>query len=657
MSFDGSLRNLRLAARGSRPRWVESGRSLEKFDGADTSAKRCGQGFEGESMAEQEMALTRGPGVNWARIWQVLAVVFALYIVEQDVEALLWSMHRLPGAGSLGRDDRQSDGVDPGFGPGFLETRSVEPGSPIAKAGVSAGDHLRFDPAWRRLIYPRAGEIFHITVDHQGQRVQRDVVAVPRVKPPQATETSDATFVLVNLITGLFAVFILWRGGRKLGTLLLGLAISSFSLVWLNPQMWESEAHIFPVLFGLDYLTYAAIFPLFLAFSVRYGEETLGRRRTWEWGLVAAYAALYGGAVGVQAWTRWNIVTLPLVGDGGALAQFLTYPGGAACLYFLFLGWSRSGAVERGRYAFLLIGFAAILISQIIIEYVDLGLNDPNFTANPLLIPANILIGVVAPLLFTYAILRHRVMDLGFAINRTLVYTLVSAILLAAFGLIEWAVDHIVSIDGREKNALVDAAIAVAVFLTFHRVRDLVEHGVEYLFFKQWKKSAETFRQFVRTAAFATRPSSLTRGFAAALTQFADCAPAAVYILEGRAYNLVGGSVPGLGEQLDPDHPALMAIRAEPKVLILEPLHAIAEAAMMVPMVHRNEVIGITVLGAKPSGLDFRPDEVELIGWATNQVGLDLHALKVEGLEASAADLRKTLGALERALSLAAAKA
>jgi len=48
----------------------------------------------------------------------------------------------------------------------------------------------------------------------------------------------------------------------------------------------------------------------------------------------------------------------------------------------------------------------------------------------------------------------------------------------------------------------------------------------------------------------------------------------------------------------------------------------------------------LAVLGSKPSGLHWRPDEIELVGWATRQVGLDLHALKVEQLEAAAAALR-----------------
>ena len=85
----------------------------------------------------------------------------------------------------------------------------------------------------------------------------------------------------------------------------------------------------------------------------------------------------------------------------------------------------------------------------------------------------------------------------------------------------------------------------------------------------------------------------------------------------------------------------LVALRAEPKPLEPADTRSSLAAALVVPMLHRNEVVGIVLLGRKPSGLNYRPDEIELIGWATRQVGLDLHALKVEQLETAAAALRE----------------
>jgi hypothetical protein len=69
----------------------------------------------------------------------------------------------------------------------------------------------------------------------------------------------------------------------------------------------------------------------------------------------------------------------------------------------------------------------------------------------------------------------------------------------------------------------------------------------------------------------------------------------------------------------------------------------------------------VAVLGAKPSGRGWRPDEIELIGWATRQVGLDLHALTVEQLENERLELRVELRSanaqLDRLLGLSATRA
>jgi len=108
----------------------------------------------------------------------------------------------------------------------------------------------------------------------------------------------------------------------------------------------------------------------------------------------------------------------------------------------------------------------------------------------------------------------------------------------------------------------------------------------------------------------------------------------------------VSGRVSGVGELIEIDDPLLVALRADPKPLEPGETQSSLPAALAAPMLHRNEVIGIVLLGRKPHGLSYRPDEIELIGWATQQVGLDLHALKVEQLEAAVAALRQENGTL-----------
>jgi hypothetical protein len=50
------------------------------------------------------------------------------------------------------------------------------------------------------------------------------------------------------------------------------------------------------------------------------------------------------------------------------------------------------------------------------------------------------------------------------------------------------------------------------------------------------------------------------------------------------------------------------------------------------------------LMGWRAQGVGYRPDEAELLSWATLQVGLDLHALEIEHLQAAVARLENRLG-------------
>ena len=50
-------------------------------------------------------------------------------------------------------------------------------------------------------------------------------------------------------------------------------------------------------------------------------------------------------------------------------------------------------------------------------------------------------------------------------------------------------------------------------------------------------------------------------------------------------------------------------------------------------MMHQAVLAGFVLLGPKPIGEDYRPDEIEVLGWATQQIGLDLQAIRVRALE------------------------
>ena len=560
---------------------------------------------------------------------QVLCLVYAAFVFVENVGHGLWIMRLDPATGTIG-----ADLVEPPRHSGQVIVSHLDPGEPMARAGVAVGDEVRFDRPYDLIRRIHAGEPVGFTLEHAGHA--RRVLATAdaaKPKPPSALQTASLAYTVATALAALFGTFIVWRSRRNPTTMLLGMGLVTYGLISINPPSWLSAPALFPMAYLIGAANLTVIPILFYAFAMRFYADHVAPLKAWEklgFGAFALVQALGGALSGLAP---FNIAGFPAVGDSDILLTVWSFLGFGLCLAYLALGWRRSAAAVQQRYALMLVATVAIMLSQSM-DYLFQDATAPavlmvHYLAN------SVLTGVVASGLFAYAILRHKVFDLGFAVNRTLVYGVVSAILLAAFGVIEWAVDHFLPVGGREKNLLVDAVVAVGVFLTFHRMRDTVEHSIERLFFHRWQQAETALRQFVKEAPFATRSETLTRGFTAALTRFAEGAEAAIYLRENGAYQRIDGAIAGMSERIDPDDAALMAIRADPRPAPPDPALSRVRAALVAPMLNRNEVTGVVLLGPKPSGFDFRPDEVELIGWAARQVGLDLHTLKVEALEAA----------------------
>ena len=582
-------------------------------------------------MAETEAGQRRSAGLG--RLIQAICLVYAAFVIVEDVQQTLWTWPSplTAQAGTIGA--RYDDPAG-----GFVVVGKLNPGGALADAGVVAGDRVRFDRFYDFFRRLKVGEPVGFTLLHGGRSSHHLVVARARTpKPHTALDRLGLLYNLATTLAALFGAFIVWRSRGNTTTILLGMALLTYGMISTEPQMLVSDPSVAPVFIALGGANLVSIPVLFYAFAVGFYRDHVGPARPFEKPAFWSYAlvmALLGAATIVEALTG---MATPVMDDAIPAIIVGTYVGFAICLIYLVLGWRRSAAAVQQRYALMLVATCAILAAQALDVLSGQATSDTFATVH--FIANSLLTGVIASGLFAYSILRHKVFDLGFAVNRTLVYGVVSAILLAAFGLIEWGVDHVVPIQGREKNALIDAAIAVCVFLTFHRVRDLVEHVIEGMFFRRWQKAEAELRRFVREAAFITEAAALSKAFVAALSRFGDGTRPAIYMLDKGDYALAQGEAAGVPHRLGANLPAMVSLRADPKPMEIH--DGVLAGSLIAPMVNRNEVVGFVVLGPKPDGLTYRPDEIDLIGWATQQIGQDLHALEVERFSALAAELRQ----------------
>ncbi|MEI9905430.1 MAG: hypothetical protein WDN06_16925 [Asticcacaulis sp.] len=237
--------------------------------------------------------------------------MLALFVLEQDVERMLWDAHIQPGAGKIGIHAQPVRF----FGEGVVEVTAVDLDSPAVRAGLREGDHLRFDRVYdfdRRMM--QLGEAVGLT--RLDGIAPQHMVLVAAAPGPLSAEVvfSRELFSLSTIIPALFGAFILWRSRGRPSAQWLGLALVTFG--WTSPDvaMLEARPGIYAFLTAFNYAGYGAVPVAFVVFAMRAYEENVGRWRKRTWAALAGYATLAFAAAGLQAWGE--ITACHLAGPG-----------------------------------------------------------------------------------------------------------------------------------------------------------------------------------------------------------------------------------------------------------------------------------------------------------------------------------------------------
>lgn len=552
-------------------------------------------------------------------IWLAVAAYFLFVSFGSNLLELHYSYLDSSAAGSWGLSFAQQ-------GPDAV-VQTVEPGSNAAALGIRPGDRLRSDEPFTFRKIPLAGETLRFVRISPGPAKPLQFVA-PRADPPPMAVSHLLDRVIddaVRIALGLGGLFILWRGSKRRSGFLLGLAflsMSAFPPPWLPFGRYSSYFWDVGV-FSLFYLEFGLLLPLFaIAFLAEAGVRPPGWAR-----------ALFWAGIGLTLFCYGFVVALPpgvFSGATYALANQVRVPMTEGLfiltMAILAVGWRRGTAGSRHRFAMLLLAIGLIFLSNILFVIFDsLARTNPR-----LLTYSASICRILGSLLFAYAALRHKVVDLGFTVNRTLVYGGVSAILLAAFGLVEWGLHQLLELEGWQGSALLSAVLAVAIVLGFHPVRHFVEHYVSSIFFRPWRDKERALRRFVDEGGFFTDPGRLAAAFAGALEQYSGARCCVYRRTDEGVFVCAAGTMP----PAHADDAVAVTLRAQGKVCEIEHGASIIDGALAFPMIHCHDLEGFAVLGRKPGGEQFRPDEVDLVEWATRQIGQDLYGLAVGQLRA-----------------------
>ncbi len=575
--------------------------------------------------------------LNVARSWRIaLAIILTLFACARLMALADDAAFRV---GLIG-DTTTIGGrfaADPDVPAGYLRVTTVDPGGPMEKAGLKTGDAIHTYPTYELSHRHRVGDSFSFVRERAGVRTAGQIKVEP-VKLSKADRRGNfwlALNMVAALITTLIGCLILWRGWGNLTAMMLGGGMFVLNPVGLNvPMIFDGP--VSSLMFLILYITALQIGYVLPVFAMRHYEESVGKLPPWQWRTLRIFLCFGMFHSVLQAWAGLTLTAFPYWITGNGVGYVTAQIAMLSCVGFLIAAWRKSQGAARNRNAVILFAFVAYVVGAIA-GFAMLGASPTaaNSAAAGSLAVFNVLLtGLVGPGLLAYAVLRHKLFDMGFAVNRTLVFATISAVLLAGFGLLEWAAEHLVPEEWHEGGAFFSAAIAVGLFLVFHRIRDAVEHLIERLFFNKWQRNEATLKRFVVTAAHVEKPEALAATFVAELIRFTGGAPAALYtrMAEG-PYARSAGALRGVKSRIDSDDPALSAMRAEQGAVAPFEVNSPLTAELALPVMHQAVLAGFALLGPKPTGDYYRPDEIEILTWAAQQVGLDLQAIRVRDLE------------------------
>jgi hypothetical protein len=557
--------------------------------------------------------------------------------------------------GTLGGRLSDHIGLSPeSQGTHILRILSLEPGSPLLAYGAQPDDQVRYDRPMDRFRRFQVGEPIGFTLIQPGGSRHLTLRAVASRIP--FAEAFDYVCLFVMALAALlfsFLVGIKQDGGRAHRAL--AMTFCALSLIFFIATNHSPAGPVFYISKLLCLATYPLIWYWSLSFALSYQPYVEGRLRKWLKRIFPWFGVL---ALSTSAYAVWyglgNEAPLMLPLTGAVVA------GGLSMTVISTMeGWRQSSGEIRERHRWLLLAFAVGSIPAMLawIPALDATYKGMRW------ITLVMFVGQFAMLIgLAYAVLKHRVFDFEFAVSRMVVFSVLSVLLLSTFGVVE-RISSLMLHGGGHANAptltlVLDGMIALGVYVVFHHLHARVERWVERIFFHEWHDNEEKLRLFVRQAAHITSFDALMAGYRTAVDRFTGQAGCAIYLRDpdGRYRLDANSTLEQAPERIGTDHSIAVALRSDMSPQRYAHLQSGVPGILAVPMSHRGMLNGFVLIGCKRFGDAYRPDEMDVLAFAAHQVGLDLHALRVELLETQVHDLELRAALQEQEMVLMAGR-
>ena len=593
-----------------------------------------------------------------------VAAAFVVYLL-----AAYWPLVKLF---DLSRADLMIEGA--WIGGYAKQITAVTPGGVADRADIRVGDVLEFDPGkdadWVLAGYRQLPEGFSASLPVRradGSRTQVDFV-------PQRVEylptLNDRLALLARLVSftvmAVVGVFMVWaRPGLMTWSLLLAFLASAPARPWLAYflAVEATEAGIVVVAPALTAVLAFAIVPFALCFP----RDAL---TDWAW---------WKRALGLMVALAWIVYILrvsyvePFGRDWLSRGQTATAFGVGVLFYLAAIAalahtYRRSDPRQRARLQWALLGMSAALAGYVLAAVLGaLPFNLSSALSGSGLTPANWLIalclGVLFPVALGYAILRQRVIDVQFAVSRTLVYGVVSTLALAFMAAVHWLLGRL--IEQTHLTLGIEGLAAVGLGLVLHKATHGINLLVDRVLFSKHHQAEQRLRQVTAALPYATTERSIAEALVIEPVRNLNLSSAALFYRPGNEGPLrrvlAHGWTDDHLKQLDAEALLVRHFQDEHEPLKLNgpawlPDSTPGGAALPVlaiPIVNQHELTAVVLYGAHTNATLPDPDEVVLLQALAKAAATSHQRVRIATQTREIEDLRRRISQLEVSSMLA----
>ncbi len=492
---------------------------------------------------------------------------------------------------------------------------SVDRGSPAERAGIRPGQRIDFaaTPLSSRILIVNTilqnlqpVQRFPVTVVGERGRFTTLVSTEPEPAADLATMLPRMAFSLILLAAGIALVML--RPGKATWAFFIFAAFNPGQpinwVIWFGPPVYQIAMTVLTgPSFAILSLMAAVIFALYLLV-----EPPIHR-----WRLITEASAYVVGLT-VALLSSWSIVATTYFGapapNFNGIVLALELSATIAPIVLLFATYASSDAPTRERVRWVILGFSVNALDFVyyFVSQTVTAISPPYWLWSAL---AG-LDSVVVTITVLYAVLKHHVIDVNVAISRALVYTILSALLVGIFALVDLLFSRMLSV--RSAGLMVDVGLALVLGFTFNSIHSRVDRFVDRVLFRVRHAAEEHMKTVIRGLPFAVSQNQVDRLLieepvrSFTLTGAELLASSEDSPFECRS--AFGAPFPGLSVIAREDSLPVY-LQGERCALRLNK-HGWDTHAIAIPVFSHGDLIAIAIYGLHENGTDLDNEEIEL---------------------------------------------